>query len=61
MENTLPSKSGNPKRFKKIITYLTRIFQGRSTRCFIYVFVSQVISEEHCTKDFTRNLKGIFI
>ena len=71
IKNSLPNKSRIPeslknnrsssKAFQLMYPYLTRICWGRSTGCFIYNFVIQVISEKTlCSKGFTSNLWDIF-
>ena len=58
IKNTLPDKSENPeslrkddryssKAFQLMWPWLARIYWGRSTGCFIYSFVIQVISEKN--------------
>ena len=70
IKNTLPDKSGNPeslknngnssKAFQLMCQWLARICWERSTGCFIYSFVIQVIREKTlCRKGFTSNLRDI--
>ena len=49
------------KAFELICPYLATIYWRRSTGCFIYSFVIQVISEKTlCSKDFTSTFTDIF-
>ena len=51
-----------PKKFLVTRLYLARICWRRSTNCFVYGYVFQVINEKTlCRKDFTGNFRDILI
>ena len=71
IKNTLPinqeilnASTNNHRSWKSLqlmCLWLARVCWGRSTSCFVYGFVFQVIGEKTlCGKDFTRKLRDIF-
>ena len=67
VEYTFPNKSGNSGHLKKIIIAVgklglwARIYWGRSTRCFVYGFVFQVIREKNCVAKILHRIWETFL